>query len=228
MIEKFCAGLTSAMQPMLRPRSLSEPPLSPPTAVRDSLDRETTLPAQGGEPVLDGQPVSAGQDVATDAAEPAPAAPLGDAAAAPEAVPEASAVPDSTATATAAPQDQPAAQPEQPAVGEQQPVAEQQPVDAAAMAAAQAQAAATASALTQNAGALEQTLQIPGTMVGKLIGKQGETIKGLQYSTNTRIQVRLVGLRLTLTTGTYIMLLICASHVQAGNFPAVWRSCTVI
>jgi hypothetical protein len=69
-------------------------------------------------------------------------------------------------------------------------------VDAAA---AMAAAAATASALTQNApaasvgvsapGGLEHTLQVPGSMVGKLIGKQGETIKALQYSTQTRIQV---------------------------------------
>lgn len=174
------------MEAVLRPRSLSEPPTSP--AARDPLKH---LP-QAGDPVVDGQPVSAGLDVAPDAAETAPTAPVADAAAAaePAASQEATAGQNGDAVEAAPVQQQPDGSGQQvPLHAEQQPAGEQ-PVDAAAMAAAQAQAAVTAAALTQSAGALEQMLQIPGTMVGKLIGKQGETIKGLQYSTNTRIQVQ--------------------------------------
>jgi KH domain len=172
------------MEAVLRPRSLSEPPTSP--AARDPMKHSP----QGGDPVVDGQPASAGLDAAPDAAETAPTAPAVDAAAEPVASHEATAGPNGDAVDAAPVQQQPdGSGQEVPLHAEQQPAGEQQPVDAAAMAAAQAQAAVTAAALTQGAGALEQMLQIPGTMVGKLIGKQGETIKGLQYSTNTRIQV---------------------------------------
>jgi far upstream element-binding protein len=34
-----------------------------------------------------------------------------------------------------------------------------------------------------------EVLDIPASMVGKLIGKAGETIRNLQLSTDTRIQV---------------------------------------
>ena len=33
---------------------------------------------------------------------------------------------------------------------------------------------------------MTEVIDIPATMVGKLIGKAGETIKQLQYSTNTK------------------------------------------
>lgn len=102
-----------------------------------------------------------------------------------------SAVTESDELAAEAPADQPAAGVTAAAAAVAPAV-----VDAAA---AMAAAAATASALTQNApamsagvsapGGLEHSLQVPGSMVGKLIGKQGETIKALQYSTQTRIQV---------------------------------------
>ena len=148
--------------------------------------------AQGGDVTADAQPVSTAPTT-TDAVEAAPAGePIAEAAGAPDtaAVPngETPAAPDGDAVATAAPEARQSGFDVQPTA--EQTAAEGAPagLDQAAAQAAAAQAAATASALTQNAGALEQMLQIPGSMVGKLIGKQGETIKGLQYSTNTRIQ----------------------------------------
>ncbi len=38
-------------------------------------------------------------------------------------------------------------------------------------------------------GQFYETIDIPAPMVGKLIGKGGETIKQLQYNTNTRVQI---------------------------------------
>ena len=38
-------------------------------------------------------------------------------------------------------------------------------------------------------GQLSDSVQIPQQMVGKLIGKMGETIKQLQYSTGTKVQI---------------------------------------
>lgn len=38
-------------------------------------------------------------------------------------------------------------------------------------------------------GQLADSLEIPTAMVGKLIGKGGETIKSLQYSTGTKVQI---------------------------------------
>lgn len=38
-----------------------------------------------------------------------------------------------------------------------------------------------------HAGQIAEVIDIPATMVGKLIGKAGETIKQLQYSTNTKV-----------------------------------------
>ena len=40
-----------------------------------------------------------------------------------------------------------------------------------------------------HAGQIAEVIDIPATMVGKLIGKAGETIKQLQYSTNTKVTV---------------------------------------
>lgn len=140
-----------------------------------------------------GQSVST-EPTTTDAVEAAPAgAPEAEAAGAPEtaAAPEAEPAPVANGDASTE-----AAEAPRQSGFDVQPTAEQAAAqaadggpDEAAVQAAQAQAAATASALTQTAGALEQMVQVPGSMVGKLIGKQGETIKGLQYSTNTRIQV---------------------------------------
>ena len=156
-----------------------------------------------------GQPVAT-EATTTDAVEAAPAS--APEAVAPEAAPdtaaEATAVPAAT---TAAPEEQAGADGLAPAEDTaaqngEAPHAAPGGMDEAAVQAATAQAAATAATLAAQAppeqqqqqseqaapmssGALEQTLHIPGTMVGKLIGKQGETIKGLQYSTNTRIQV---------------------------------------
>lgn len=39
-------------------------------------------------------------------------------------------------------------------------------------------------------GQIAEVIDIPATMVGKLIGKAGETIKQLQYSTNTKVGIR--------------------------------------
>ena len=64
-------------------------------------------------------------------------------------------------------------------------------VAAAAAAAAAVAAAAVASAPTMGDafGPKTATLQIPATLVGKVIGKGGETIKNLQNQSRTRIQI---------------------------------------
>ena len=41
-------------------------------------------------------------------------------------------------------------------------------------------------------GQIAEVIDIPATMVGKLIGKAGETIKQLQYSTNTKVGIESV------------------------------------
>ena len=92
--------------------------------------------------------------------------------------------------------------PEQVAIAEispEQQLAEQQAAAAAVLAAAAAPVAAAVDPYPQvvaqqaavpDLQGLTQVIHISAGMVGKLIGKAGETIKGLQYSTNARIQVR--------------------------------------
>jgi len=92
--------------------------------------------------------------------------------------------------------------PEQAAIPElspEQQAAEQQAAVAAVLAAGAAPVAAAIDPYPQavaqqaavpNLQGLTQVIHISAGMVGKLIGKAGETIKGLQYSTNARIQAR--------------------------------------
>ena len=86
-----------------------------------------------------------------------------------------------------------------PEISPEQQLAEQQAAAAAVLAAAAAPVASaidpypqavSQQAAVPNLQGLTQVIHISAGMVGKLIGKAGETIKGLQYSTNARIQAR--------------------------------------
>ena len=123
--------------------------------------------------------VDAPPGVEAAAAEPAPTE---------EPAPVEEAVPEAAAEPTAIPELTP-----------EQQLAEQQRAAAAVLAAAVAPVAAAVDpypqAVTQQPAAinlqgLTQVIHISSGMVGKLIGKSGETIKGLQFSTNARIQAR--------------------------------------
>ena len=56
-------------------------------------------------------------------------------------------------------------------------------------------------------GQIAEVVDIPATMVGKLIGKAGETIKQLQYSTNTKVRLRSAPIRSPIMEGLIRVLL---------------------
>lgn len=74
-----------------------------------------------------------------------------------------------------------------------------------------------------------ETLDIPSAMVGKLIGKGGETIKNLQQSTDTRIQVDHSGegdnKRVTITGMTrYMVGTHGGLHWRGGGTRGPWKA----
>ena len=166
--------------------------------------------------------VDAPPGVETPAEEPAPteeAAPEQEAAVT-EAVPEPAAIPE---------------------ISPEQQAAEQQAAVAAVLAAGAAPVAAaidpypqavTQQAAVPNLQGLTQVIHISAGMVGKLIGKAGETIKGLQYSTNARIQARrppptpCPDFRTPVLT-QHVPLLRAFAHVTTKIFPILQAAATL-
>lgn len=72
-------------------------------------------------------------------------------------------------------------------------------------------------------GQIAEVLDIPATMVGKLIGKAGETIKQLQYSTNTKVGVVLSYQSIIMLAGSSCHQCMRCSHGRIEMLLNFWR-----